>query len=396
MKIYLKTGKVKTIAAMCISMVFDRFTLKYLLMFVASLCLYVSVANARERSCDGVIYATPGEIIDADGNLTFGRGHHDPYSGINHLTHERMVLLSGKGSCRLGQENKKCRKNAANAALKCARAVWDKRWDTRVPDEQCGAGSNVSIKVWAPDEPAYIQETLYGDLKKTIEHEACCSLFPTAKSVEMIVGYHGSKAFSPSWTKGQERREERAQKACARKELFTSSYQANCDQLKADGVIQCPTIPESKPINTPDKSRRAAGSEIKTAEPAAKRANPFQIESAKINFVKFPKISDTQQCPRKVLIKTTFVTNKAGRVEFEQHRSNKPGKPNRFSATAKKINGEWKAIHERVITVKKSINRSFMAQSTNQGVKVRATPWEKLVIRCDGGYSGAAKVKSED
>ncbi len=121
---------------------------------------------------------------------------------------------------------------------------------------------------------------------------------------------------------------------------------------------------------------------------------PFKIKSAEISFVKFPPPSENTKCPRKVLIQSTFITNQRGKVDFILHRSHKPGKPLALTANAKKVAGKWRATHERVITVRNSIDRSFMAETTNQGTKVRATNWKKLNVRCNGGHSTADELQS--
>ena len=130
------------------------------------------------------------------------------------------------------------------------------------------------------------------------------------------------------------------------------------------------------------------------AQRNAVRTSPFQIKSAQIDLVKFPPASDTKQCPRKVMIRETFETNKAGEVRFKLHRSQKTGEPFTHHVMAQQVGDKWKAVHERVITVKKSIDRAFMAETINQGTKVRATGWEKLIIRCDQGHASSAELES--
>ena len=354
--------------------------------------MVMPAAVARERGCEGTIYALPAEIENANGDIGFGRGAYDS-NAYNLKDHEKIVLIDGKGSCRAGQENKKCRKVAADAALKCARAIWDERWDRSVPADKCGADSNAKIREWAPALSGDSQLSVRGDIKKTIEHQTCCITARNARRVSVVVNYR-STSFHPLTLGGEARRNKRAKEACTRKDIFSSNYEVNCTQLKEEGQLMCPEIPDAKPIPETSEARRNDGAGSSSTSNASKRANPFQIKSAKIDLVKFPKISDTQQCPRKVLIRTTFTTNKAGTVNFKLHRSHKPGEPLNHRAVSKKVGNKWKAVHERVITVKKSINRSFMAESTNKNVKARATGWKKLSIRCNQGHSGSGELDS--
>lgn len=359
----------------------------FLLMTVLIVCLlHINQAMAdRERGCSGWIFALPVEVEDNNGNISFGRGAYSPtvdevpfaYDGSSYRDNETVALIDGTGRCKVGQENKKCRKVAADAALKCARAIWDTRWERTLPGSVCGSGSNAKIISWAPGESQSVYSRLYGDIKNTIEYKACCRSAQGAKSVSVRVGFRSHSTHDGmAWTRGQERRNDRANKACSRLESFTGSYRVDCARLKAEGKLQCPIqISEASKVDKP------------------KRTSPFQIKSAKVDFIKFPLPSEGKKCPRKVLIRSTFVTNKAGEVSFKLHRSQKPNKPLTLRAEAVKVAGKWQAVHERVITLNKSINRSYMVETTNPKTKVRASSWGKLVIRCDGGLSPSKDFK---
>ena len=338
-----------------------------LLIFMCLLLLPFANVDARERSCEGFIYSLAGEIRKSDGSISFGKGITNARARFFPQGHEVIARISGKGSCVIGQENNKCRKVAADAASKCANEIWKTRWDRKIPTNRCGTNTNAQVQSWGADSSNEISREFYGDIKSTIEYAACCHSTSNARSVSMVVGYQGGSSIVPVG-------EKRAVEACRRENLFTSNYEVNCERLKSEGVIQCLNMPGEHSSNNQNSS---------------KRVNPFKIESAKIELIKFPKVSEAQQCPRKVLIRTTFVTNKQGEVDFKLHRSNSPSQPFNHRAVAKKINGIWLAVHERTITVNRSIDRSFMAESTNSGVKVRATPWQKLNVRCDQGHSSS-------
>ncbi len=127
------------------------------------------------------------------------------------------------------------------------------------------------------------------------------------------------------------------------------------------------------------------------------RTNPnFKITSANVDLIKFPKPSVSKMCPRKVMVRTTFQTNMKGpgKVNFKQHRSDKPGSPLLLTASIKKIAGKWQAVHERIITVSKSINRSFMVESSNQATNTKASSWKKLRVRCKDSFSAPNNIKN--
>lgn len=126
-----------------------------------------------------------------------------------------VVQVNGRGTCRGKAWANDCRRNARGAIIHCGRGLWADRWNRRIPGHVCESADNsrpphAGIQTW----------TKYpGDIKKALEHAACCRLIPKARQLNFAVYLSIS---------GDTR--------CPHREDLERVYKADCRALRKQGL----------------------------------------------------------------------------------------------------------------------------------------------------------------
>jgi hypothetical protein len=168
------------------------------------------------RHCAGFIAASIKGGVNANGQ-PFVQGQSAATSAVN---------LNGRGTCRSTAYANDCRRRARDAIISCAVGIWAERWTRRVPTSVCESADNgrpphAGVTRWgAPGVPSSVRATLTNDVKRALEHTACCVLNPTARRLSFDVDlYVNGDARCPHI-----------------RDLIGQPYEANCRQLRNQGL----------------------------------------------------------------------------------------------------------------------------------------------------------------
>lgn len=123
--------------------------------------------------------------------------------------------FEGRGSCRNRIRANDCRRRARDSIFRCARDLWNSRWDRDFPDSCYGRGSNGvhHLGPFPPNRDGNVE-----DLKFAMERMACCSLHPRYDHLDITLKVR-------SW----------GQKRCAGEETLYVGYDADCKRLRSLG-----------------------------------------------------------------------------------------------------------------------------------------------------------------
>ena len=184
--------------------------------FFVLLALVAPSASADiVRHCNGEILALPGSFVDENGDRHQPM-HQNPWTGS-----KTVIKLKGRGKCKNRFQKNTCRRNARDAILSCGRAIWNERWSRIVPLEQCETADN--------GRPPHAGVTWWntrihrGDIKSSIEFEACCKMKPKAQSFNVSVFLRSS-----------------GDAGCEHGSTLVSTYENNCTRLRAQGLCERP------------------------------------------------------------------------------------------------------------------------------------------------------------
>jgi hypothetical protein len=167
------------------------------------------------RHCDGAIFADVVSGVNANGQSFFGGGI------------VGAVSLNGRGGCRNSAYANDCRRHARDAIISCATGIWAERWNRRAPPDKCESANNnrpphAGVTRWgvAGNLPSSVRAALSNDVKRSLEHAACCVINPTARQLDFKV----------------ELRVAGGLRCDHRRDLIGASYEANCQQLRNQGL----------------------------------------------------------------------------------------------------------------------------------------------------------------
>lgn len=134
------------------------------------------------------------------------------------------VVFEGRGRCKNKLKANDCRRQARDLIVKCGKDLWAKRWSKSVPPSCAAAPSGsrpyARIKTWGSEGVwSAVRAKLKNDVKRSVEHSACCVLRPTDRQVNFSVylAVHGDKG-------------------CRHKSFVANTYKANCENLRAQGL----------------------------------------------------------------------------------------------------------------------------------------------------------------
>lgn len=138
------------------------------------------------------------------------------------------VALGGRGTCRGKAWANDCRRSARSALAACARELWRTRWSRRVPTNVCGSAGTSRpphgyITSWGAQTSAHGKNKLPGDVKRAMEHTACCVMVPDAREVNFAIylAIHGDTG-------------------CSHNSTLEPIYKADCRALRAQGLCGAP------------------------------------------------------------------------------------------------------------------------------------------------------------
>jgi hypothetical protein len=177
------------------------------LICAALLCPLVPVPATADivRHCKGYVGLRILSGVDRNGrNFT-----------VNVFRGSSIIQLSGRGTCRGSAWANDCRRNARDAVIHCARGLWNARWQKRVPMEVCESADN-----GRPPHAGITSWTLHrNDVKRALEHAACCTVIPDARLLNFAVYLS---------VQGDTR--------CSYSADLEPFYRADCTQLRGQGL----------------------------------------------------------------------------------------------------------------------------------------------------------------
>lgn len=138
------------------------------------------------------------------------------------------VVFKGRGRCRNRLKANDCRRQARDLIVRCGRDLWAKRWSRSVPSSCAGSSGGSRpygrIVSWGSDGISPVIRTqLTNDVKRAVEHSACCVLRPRDRQVNFSVylAVHGDTG-------------------CGHKSFVEKIYKADCRSLRAKGLCGQP------------------------------------------------------------------------------------------------------------------------------------------------------------
>lgn len=194
-------------------------TSRFLIAFILALAGYFQTDSPNAdivRHCDGMITAKVVGGVNANGqSFIMGSG-----------SVAAAVTLNGRGGCRSSAYANDCRRHARDAIISCAVGIWAERWNRRVPLDKCESANNTrpphaGVTGWRiPGLSSSVRATLTNDVKRSLEHTACCSLHPTARQLSFKV----------------ELRVLGGTRCDHIRDLIGTNYEASCRQLRNQGL----------------------------------------------------------------------------------------------------------------------------------------------------------------
>jgi hypothetical protein len=139
-----------------------------------ALAAFIAATNGAHadiiRHCTGTIFAKVVSGVNANGQgFIIGGSSFAP-----------AVALKGRGGCPSSAFANDCRRRARDAIISCAVGIWAERWNRRVPPDKCESADNTrpphaGVTRWGfPDISSSVRATLTNDVKRSLEHAACC------------------------------------------------------------------------------------------------------------------------------------------------------------------------------------------------------------------------------
>jgi hypothetical protein len=137
------------------------------------------------------------------------------------------VSLNGRGGCRSTAYANDCRRHARDAIISCAVGIWAERWNRRPPPDKCESANNnrpphAGVTLWgvAGNLPPSVRAALTNDVKRSLEHAACCIIQPTARRLSFKVELRVAGGLRCDHIR----------------DLIGQNYEANCRQLRNQGL----------------------------------------------------------------------------------------------------------------------------------------------------------------
>jgi len=138
------------------------------------------------------------------------------------------VVFKGRGRCKNKLKANDCRRQARDLIVKCGKDLWAGRWSKGLPASCVAVASGDrpygGVVSWGADNtPSSIRAQLKNDVKRAVEHSACCVLRPTDRQLNFAVylSVHGDNG-------------------CKHKSYVASVYKADCRKLRAAGLCGTP------------------------------------------------------------------------------------------------------------------------------------------------------------
>jgi hypothetical protein len=194
----------------------NRFLVASLLAFAGVIASTSAPDADIVRHCTATIFAKVVSGVNANGQaFVMGASSYTP-----------AVSLNGRGGCPSTVYANDCRRRARDAIISCAVGIWAERWNRRVPPDKCESADNTrpphaGVTAWgAPGTPSSVRTTLINDVKRSLEHAACCIRQPTARQLNFKV----------------ELRVTGDTRCSHARDLIGTHYEADCQQLRNQGL----------------------------------------------------------------------------------------------------------------------------------------------------------------